>query len=137
MRRNARGGDTKEDTAALSFKQTTSLPLSIQEMRSAPEQAVPAVISSTDDLISATISDRESTTNVSVTSDNTRSPVSEESVQEGSSKGIMGKVDLSGKETVEVASRSESQGVSQITPITTSGALTRWVALRFVFESKM
>ncbi|KAF4098800.1 hypothetical protein G5714_020830 [Onychostoma macrolepis] len=116
-RRNARGGDAKEDTAALSFKQTTSLPISIRDTRSVPEQTVPAVISSTDDLIS--------TTDVSVTSGNPRSPVSEESVQECSSQGIMGNVDLSGKETVEVASRSDSQGVSQITPITTSGPLTR------------
>ncbi|XP_042604103.1 transcription factor TFIIIB component B'' homolog isoform X4 [Cyprinus carpio] len=123
-RRNARGGDAKEDTAALSFKQTTSLPVSTQETRSVPEQTVPAVISSTDDSISTTISDREATTDLSETSDNTRSPVSEDSVQEGSSQGIMGKVDLSGKETVELASRSDSQSVSQITPITTSGPLT-------------
>ncbi|XP_016311536.1 transcription factor TFIIIB component B'' homolog isoform X4 [Sinocyclocheilus anshuiensis] len=124
-RRNAQGVDAKEDTAALSLKQTTSLPISTQETRSVPEQTVPAVISSTNNSISATISDRGATTDHSATSDNTRSPVPEASVQEGPSQGIMGKVDLSGKETVELASGSDLQGVSQITPIATSGPLTR------------
>uniref|UniRef100_A0A8C1WLW8 Myb-like domain-containing protein n=1 Tax=Cyprinus carpio TaxID=7962 RepID=A0A8C1WLW8_CYPCA len=114
-RRNAQGVDAKKDTAALSLKQTTSLPISSQETRSVPEQSVPAVISSTNNSGSATISDR------GATSDNTRSSVPEASVQEG----IMGKADLSGKETVELASGSDMQGVSQITPIATSGPLTR------------
>ncbi|XP_016126823.1 transcription factor TFIIIB component B'' homolog, partial [Sinocyclocheilus grahami] len=124
-RRNAQGVDAKEDTAALSLKQTTSLPISTQETRSVPEQTVPAVISSTNNSISATISDRGAITDHSATSDNTRSPVPEASVQDGPSQGIMGKVDLSGKETVELASGSDLQGVSQITPIATSGPLTR------------
>lgn len=33
-RRNTRGGDAKEDTAAISFKQTTSLPVSTRETSS-------------------------------------------------------------------------------------------------------
>ncbi|KAL0163136.1 hypothetical protein M9458_042532, partial [Cirrhinus mrigala] len=89
-RRNAPAVDAKEDTAALSFKHTTSLPISTQEMRSVPEQTVPAEISSTDDSISA--------------SNKTHSPVPEES--------IMGKVGPSDKETVEL-------GSGQITPIAT------------------
>ncbi|XP_059398865.1 transcription factor TFIIIB component B'' homolog isoform X3 [Carassius carassius] len=120
-RRNAQGVDAKEDTAALSLKQTTSLPISTQKTRSVPEQTLPAVISSTNNSISATISERGATTDHSATSDKTCSPVPEASVQEG----IMGKVDLSGKETFELASGSDLQGVSQITPIATSGSLTR------------
>ncbi|XP_026090177.1 transcription factor TFIIIB component B'' homolog isoform X3 [Carassius auratus] len=120
-RRNAQGVDAKEDTAALSLKQTTSLPISTQKTRSVPEQTLPAVISSTNNSISATISERGATTDHSATSDNTCSPVPEASIQEG----IMGKVDLSGKETFELASGSDLQGVSQITPIATSGVLTR------------
>lgn len=120
-RRNAQGVDAKKDTAALSLKQTTSLPISSQETRSVPEQSVPAVISSTNNSGSATISDRGATTDHSASSGNTSSSVPEASVQEG----IMGKADLSGKETVELASGSDMQGVSQITPIATSGPLTR------------
>ncbi|XP_043077107.1 transcription factor TFIIIB component B'' homolog isoform X3 [Puntigrus tetrazona] len=120
-RRSVRDSDAKEDTAV--SKQTTSLPISIRETKSVPEQTLPAAISSTGDSISATISDIS--TDLSVTSDNTPSPLSGESVQEGSSQGIMGKVDLSGKETVGLASGSDSKGVSQIAPIATSGPLTR------------
>ncbi|KAL1253272.1 hypothetical protein QQF64_017965 [Cirrhinus molitorella] len=121
-RKNTRGVDAKEDTAALSFKQTTSLPISTQETRSVQEQTVPAVISSTADSISTTISsERRATTDHSANSDKTQLPVSEESVKEGSSQGIMGKVGHSDKETVEIA----QQGASQITPIATSGPLTR------------
>ncbi|RXN12954.1 transcription factor TFIIIB component B-like protein [Labeo rohita] len=82
-----------------------------QGTRSVQEQTVPAVISSTDDSIS--------------TSNKTHSPVPEESVQEGPSHGIMGGVGTSGKETNELSSGSDSQGVSQITPVATSGPLTR------------
>ncbi|XP_050949960.1 transcription factor TFIIIB component B'' homolog isoform X4 [Labeo rohita] len=110
-RRNAPAVDAKEDTAALSLKHTTSLPISTQETRSVQEQTVPAVISSTDDSVS--------------TSNKTHSPVPEESVQEGPSHGIMGGVGTSGKETNELSSGSDSQGVSQITPVATSGPLTR------------
>ncbi|XP_073680707.1 uncharacterized protein [Garra rufa] len=118
-RRNAQGVDAKEDTAALSSKQTISLPISIQETRSVPEQTVPAVISSKDDSISATISNKEATTDHSAISDNTCSPLTEES------EGIIVKVGLSDKETVELASGSDSRSVSQITPFATSGPLTR------------
>ncbi|XP_048021075.1 transcription factor TFIIIB component B'' homolog isoform X4 [Megalobrama amblycephala] len=120
-RRNAQGVHAKEDTAELSLKETTSLPISTRAMRSRPEQTVPAAISTTDNSTSATISEREANTDLSVTS----SPQQENDSQEGPSQGIMGQVDLPCKETVELASGSDSQGVSQITPIATSGPLTR------------
>ncbi|XP_077050125.1 uncharacterized protein LOC143697070 isoform X2 [Siphateles boraxobius] len=128
-RRNARGVDAKEDTAVLSLKETTSLPISTRETRSVPEQTVPAAVSTTDNSTSATISDREANTDLTATSDNSRSPQQEngpqESFQKGPSQGIMGQVDLPGKETVELASGPDSQSGSQITPIATSGSLTR------------
>ncbi|XDV38402.1 hypothetical protein PO909_007820 [Leuciscus waleckii] len=128
-RRNARGVDAKEDTAALSLKETTSLPISTRETRSVPEQTVSAAVSTTDNSASATISDREANTDLTATSDNSRSPQQEndpqESLQKGPSQGIMEQVDLPGKETAELASGSDSQSVSQITPAATSGSLTR------------
>ncbi|XP_051771987.1 transcription factor TFIIIB component B'' homolog isoform X4 [Ctenopharyngodon idella] len=119
--RNTRGVHAKEDTAELSLKETTSLPISTRETRSKPEQTVPAAISTTDNSTSDTASEREANTDLSVTS----SPQQENDPQEGPSQGIMGQVDLPCKETVELASGSDSQGVSQITPIATSGPLTR------------
>lgn len=128
-RRNARGVDAKEDTAALSLKETTSLPISTRETRSVPEQTVPSAVSTTDNSTSATISDREANADLTATSDNSRSPQQEndpqESFQKGPSQGIMGQVDLPGKETVELASGPDSQSVSQITPIAKSGSLSR------------
>ncbi|XP_056114314.1 transcription factor TFIIIB component B'' homolog isoform X2 [Rhinichthys klamathensis goyatoka] len=128
-RRNARGVNAKEDTAALSLKETSPLPISTRETRSVPEQTVPAAVSTTDNSTSASISDREANTDLTATSDNSRSPQREndpqESFQKGPSQGIMGQVDLPGKETVELASEPDSQSVSQITPIATSGSLTR------------
>ncbi|KAK7143231.1 hypothetical protein R3I93_014405 [Phoxinus phoxinus] len=128
-RRNARGVAAKEDTAALSLKETTSLPISTRETRAVPEQTAPAAVSTTDNSTSAAISDREANTGLTATSDNSRSPQREnypqESFQKGPSQGIMGQVDLPGKETVELASGPDSQSVSQITPIATSGSLTR------------
>lgn len=101
MRRNNRG--TKEDTAALTLKKNTSLPISTKETR--PEQTDPTVIST------------------SATSDNI--PSSEESVQADSSQGIMGQVDLPVKETDELVSGSKPQTATQIMPVATSGPLTR------------
>ncbi|XP_056302395.1 transcription factor TFIIIB component B'' homolog isoform X2 [Danio aesculapii] len=102
MRRNTQG--TKEDTTALTLKETTSsLPISTPETR--PEQTDPTVISA------------------SATSDNI--PSSGESVQADSSQDIMGHVDLPVKETDELASGSEPQAATQITPAATSGPLTR------------
>ncbi|XP_039543895.1 transcription factor TFIIIB component B'' homolog isoform X3 [Pimephales promelas] len=128
-RRNARGVDAKEETAALSLKETTPLSISTRETRSVPEQTVPADVSTTDNSTSATISDREANTDLTATSDSSRSPQREndpqESFQKGPSQGIMGQVELPGKETVELASGPNSQSVSQITPIATSGSLTR------------
>ncbi|XP_073790724.1 uncharacterized protein isoform X19 [Danio rerio] len=70
-----------------------------------PEQTDPTVIST------------------SASSDNI--PSSEESVQEESSQGTVGQVDITVKETDELASGSDSQTATQITPVATSGPLTR------------
>ncbi|XP_073790695.1 uncharacterized protein isoform X5 [Danio rerio] len=101
MRKNTRG--VKEDTAALTLKETPSLPISTAETK--PEQTDPTVIST------------------SASSDNI--PSSEESVQEESSQGTVGQVDITVKETDELASGSDSQTATQITPVATSGPLTR------------
>ncbi|XP_067279050.1 transcription factor TFIIIB component B'' homolog isoform X2 [Pseudorasbora parva] len=117
-KRNARGAHAKEDTAVLSLKETTSLPISTDETRSVAEQSAPVAIS-TDNSTSPTISDREANADLS-------SPQQENYAQESFHKGpSQGQGDLPDKETNELASRSDSHSVSQITPIATSGPLTR------------
>ncbi|XP_051536750.1 transcription factor TFIIIB component B'' homolog isoform X2 [Myxocyprinus asiaticus] len=148
-RRNARGTHAKEDTPELSLEKTTSLPISTQETISVPDETVQAAISTT----SAIPSDRETARGLSLPSYNPALPTltlpesssdligspqlvsqentSKESAQEGSSQLITGQVDLPSKGTVELAETeasglgTDSQSVNQITPVATTGTLTR------------
>lgn len=141
-----RGTRAKEETPAISSKETTSTPISTPHSQETSAKSVQ------EQHVQASILTKVSSDTLAVTSDGetpcssssnfpallkdshqhaNQDNTSHESVKVGPSQSIMGQVDLAGKDAVELAETeaggSQSQDVSQIASVATSGPFTRWV----------